>query len=155
MRNLRRFPLVGVCVVAVLAGTSSTADSAATAGSAPRSPYIVVLKNRVDASSVAAAHARKYGANVSLVYTHALKGYAATLSPEALAAVDADPNVLFTERDRELVAAASADLPTGDATVCGPHRRGQEQRALGRRQGVRAGERRRNSTAASTPTTPT
>jgi len=51
----------------------------------------------------------KYGAEVSQVYKHALKGYAATLTPSGLAAVSNDPSVLFLSEDRELK--ATADPP--------------------------------------------
>ena len=55
-------------------------------GSAKADPgggqYIVVLKSGSDSVAVATKHKQKYGAELSQVYKHALKGYAATLSPK-------------------------------------------------------------------------
>ena len=64
--------------------------------------YIVVLKSGTDSVAVAAKHKQRYGAEVSHVYKHALKGYAAKLAPQGVAAAQADPDVLFVSEDREL-----------------------------------------------------
>src|SRR5439155_4938698 len=50
--------------------------------------YIVVLKDGVDGAAVAAEHARSLGAAISHLYHYALNGYAARLSPAALAAIE-------------------------------------------------------------------
>jgi subtilisin len=56
--------------------------------------YIVVLKNSVaDADAKAAKHGNAYGARVSRVFGSALKGYAAEVPAERLAALKADPDV--------------------------------------------------------------
>lgn len=83
------------------------------ASAAPPEGYIVVLKD--DSSSVpavAAEHARKFGASVRHVYTHALKGYAAVIAPERLAHIQNDPRVLFVSADRA-VSTFQQTLPTG------------------------------------------
>jgi subtilisin family serine protease len=61
--------------------------------------YIVTLRDSVsDPAAVARSHAR-FGAHITTVYSHALKGYAATL-PQALVAVLAnDARVQSIERD--------------------------------------------------------
>jgi hypothetical protein len=81
-----------------------------TAHGAPQAGrYIVVLRDGTDSAAVAAKDHGKYGAEVSQVYKHALKGYAATLTPSGLAAVSNDPSVLFVSEDREFT--ATADPP--------------------------------------------
>ena len=62
--------------------------------------YIVVLEKGVSVDSVLAQHASLAGVEVAHTYRHALKGYAATLSPQALAAVRADSRVAFVSPDR-------------------------------------------------------
>jgi subtilisin family serine protease len=81
--------------------------SAATAGR-----YIVVLKDGSATGSVAAYHEGFAGVDVDARYTHALDGYAATLTTSALAAVKADARVDFVSPDRRVRAAAQS-LPTG------------------------------------------
>jgi subtilisin family serine protease len=73
----------------------------ATAAPAQQGPqgFIVVLKDPASASSVAAEHARRHGADVRFVYRHALNGYAATLSSGALGAIAADHRVASIARD--------------------------------------------------------
>src|SRR3972149_3860683 len=59
-------------------------------------PYIVVLKAGTSSSpAVAADHARRYGVQVSHIYEHALKGYAAVIPAARLEFVRNDPNVEF------------------------------------------------------------
>jgi subtilisin len=110
MKNVLRLVVGGVCLVAALVGAVSAANgTAGTAAATGPGRYVVVLKDGSNASSVAAKHARKYGAEVSFVYKHALKGYAAKLSASAHASVQADPDVLFVSDDRELAVAAPAE----------------------------------------------
>jgi subtilisin len=73
--------------------------------------YIVVLRDGADVAA-AESHARGRGAAVSHGYEHALKGYAAQLSPRALAETQADPDVQFVEPDGE-VTFVGQTLPTG------------------------------------------
>jgi subtilisin family serine protease len=76
-------------------------------------PYIVVLKDSVsNVPAVALAHARRFGVSPNYVYQHALKGYAAVISPERLAELRNDPNVDFISDDRPVYAVAET-LPTG------------------------------------------
>ena len=65
----------------------------------PRAAYIVVLDADANASDVAAQHARRFGANVSHVYTHALKGYAALLPAGAVEGIARSPQVAWVEAD--------------------------------------------------------
>src|SRR2546425_12667897 len=59
--------------------------------------YIVVLKDGFSPTRAA----RRHGAFPTFVYTHALWGYAATLSDTALARAQADPTVALVADDRE------------------------------------------------------
>lgn len=69
--------------------------------------YIVVLRDNVaDASAAASAHARHFGASVGHVYSAALKGYAATLSPKAVAKLSNAPEVEFISEDLPVTADA-------------------------------------------------
>jgi PKD repeat protein len=66
----------------------------------PSGRFIVVL--RADSAltpSAAAASARRQGAQVSFVYTRAIRGYAARLSPSLLRRLRASASVAYVERD--------------------------------------------------------
>jgi subtilisin len=96
---------VGALVVAAaLAGPASSGP--------PASPYIVVLADGANSRAVANEHTRSAGAEVSHVYGHAVKGYAARLTPAGLAAVRADARVRYATPDREVQLDAQ-ELPTG------------------------------------------
>jgi subtilisin family serine protease len=100
---------ISLAVIATLAALLH--PTAASARGAER--YIVVLKGSVaNPRAVAAEHSARFGAQVSHVYRHALKGYAATLSSARLAALRADSRVAFISEDREVRATAQT-LPTG------------------------------------------
>jgi subtilisin len=88
----------------------------ARAGTIP-GQYIVVLKEGVDGAAVAAEHARSYGAAVFHRYQHALNGYAARLSPAALAAIEHDDRVRFVSEDREVFAVSTCDPTTFNPAV--------------------------------------
>jgi subtilisin family serine protease len=92
--------MIGLCLVAVFA-MSAVAAASASAGN-----YIVVLKDSVgDPGAVAQQQAKDDGARVSHVYSHALKGYAAAIPANKLAAVRADPRVNWVGPDTTFVAA--------------------------------------------------
>src|SRR6056297_1062612 len=70
--------------------------------------YIVVLKERSNASENARAAERSTGGKVGFVYNNALKGYSLQLPPQAssraLEALRNNPNVEFIEEDRPVFA---------------------------------------------------
>ena len=75
----------------------------AAASPGARQAFIVVLDDSVArASSVAADHAARFGAKVTAVYEHALKGYAATLDEGSLGLLMADRRVVSIERDAQV-----------------------------------------------------
>jgi subtilisin len=106
---LTAISLVGLMVPAAGAAASGAAPGnrfvPAPAGAevVPGS-YIVVL-SAGHPSEVAADHARAYNASVTHVYRHALRGYAARMSPQAAANVARDPRVSFVEEDRVVTTA--------------------------------------------------
>jgi subtilisin len=93
-------PIVGL----VLAG--------AFAASAGAARHIVVLDEGVDPDAVAAYHEGFAGVSVVHRYRHALNGYAAEMTPAALAAVKADSRIHIVSADRVMRATAQT-LPTG------------------------------------------
>ena len=88
-------------VLIVLALTSALASQIATAAPAPRlARFIVTLRDSVaDPAAVARQHTALQGARVHHVYSHALKGYTATLSEAAAASLFGDARVAGIERD--------------------------------------------------------
>src|SRR5215210_96302 len=74
--------------------------------------YIVVLKSDANAQMVAEAHSRGRGAEVTSIYEHALRGYAAKIPSARLPEVKADPRVRFVQQDRTAVAFGQT-MPTG------------------------------------------
>jgi subtilisin len=74
--------------------------------------YIVVLQKSAPLNGVLAQHESLAGVEVEHTYSHALNGYAAELSPQALAAVLSDSRVAFVSPDR-VVKATAQTLPTG------------------------------------------
>jgi subtilisin len=78
----------------------------------PVSRYIVVLESSdKDPGAVAAEHGRRYGVQVSHVYSSALRGYAATIPSDRVASLRRD-KVAFVSPDRELHVLGQS-LPTG------------------------------------------
>ncbi|MGH2721924.1 MAG: S8 family peptidase [Actinomycetota bacterium] len=80
-----------------------------------RDGYIVVLKGSVgNPAAVAAEHGRRFGADVGLVYSHALKGYAARATGAAIGEIRNDSRVAHVERDLPVTASVTqAPAPWG------------------------------------------
>ena len=106
----RHITALAILVIAALvAVTSATARTDADRGA---DRYIVVLKPGANARAVANEHAAAHAAVISFVYSHALRGYAATIPNARLAAVQADERVAYVEPDGEMSAVAQT-LPWG------------------------------------------
>ncbi|MGH8992143.1 MAG: S8 family serine peptidase [Acidimicrobiia bacterium] len=104
---MRRFWAAGAVSVVMLAPVPAL--SAPPAGP---SSYVVALAAGVaDPDAVAAEQAAALGFTVSHVYRSALTGYAADLTPPAVAALRADPQVVAVEADRPL--SSTAAMPAG------------------------------------------
>src|SRR5262245_13557405 len=63
--------------------------------------FIVVLKDGSGAqpAAVAMEHSRRFGGQVTFVYEHAIRRYAATFAPGVVGAIAADSRVAYVERD--------------------------------------------------------
>lgn len=79
---------------------------------APSSAYIVVLRDGASVDGALAAHGRAHRLDVFQVYRHALRGYAARMSPQAAAALALDPAVASVTPDR-IVTIDAQTVPTG------------------------------------------
>ena len=99
------------CALTAL-GVAGASAPASAAPSGPTGSYIVVLADGVAASTAANDHAHSYGAAVTQLYSHALRGYAARLSETAARRIAADPRVAWVQPDRP-VSIAAQTLPTG------------------------------------------
>jgi subtilisin len=99
--------------------TGQPPGTAAVTGAIPGS-YIVVLEAG-HPSSVAQEHARGHGVEVSHVYAHALRGYAARMSAAAAARIAQDPRVAFVDQDRVVTTAhhQCGHVRRGVAGSCG------------------------------------
>jgi subtilisin len=96
-----------------LGATAVTADAAPSPSlSTASAPYIVVLDNGADARAVAQAQASRLGFDLGHVYTSALEGYSATMSPAVAEALEASPAVRWVQEDRP-VSIDAQTTPTG------------------------------------------
>ena len=69
--------------------------------------YIVILRPSAPATQIMNAVVPMPGVRVRNVYVAAVNGFAAKLSPEALAQLQADPNVAYIEQDQVMTADAT------------------------------------------------
>ncbi len=90
-------------VSAALLAISSIVAIPVTAAAAETGGYIVVLKegrkDTVRPAELAVRYTREHGARTGFVYTTALQGFSAELSPAAVRALRADPAVAYVEPD--------------------------------------------------------
>jgi subtilisin family serine protease len=113
----RRRLIVGAGIAIALAAApaaaamaSSTPDEATApvAGTLVEDSYIVVLKDgdvaRSEVRSTAAGLVRKYGGEVRHSYTHAVRGFSASMSPGQAKKLATDPSVAYVEQNRVLTA---------------------------------------------------
>ncbi len=97
---------------ATFAVTTLPASAAPAIASAAPAPYIVVLDDSADARAVAPAQAQRFGFDVGHVYTSALQGYSATMTPAVAAALEASSAVRWVQKDTPVSTDAQA-TPTG------------------------------------------
>jgi subtilisin family serine protease len=117
MRTFARVAAALGLLSALAAGPAAAQDAG---GAVPLRPqgivpgeYIVVLRDEVaDPAAEAAALGRALGFSARLVYSHALKGFAAAMSPAAAAALGRSPRVAHVEPDQDVQAFAQT-VPTG------------------------------------------
>jgi subtilisin family serine protease len=109
---MKRFAHTAALVtVALLVAGVGLDRAAGPAAAGQTSAVIVVLHDGVDPQQTADQHRARHGAAVSHVYRAALRGYAAHIPANALAAVASDPRVAFISEDREVW--ATDTVPTG------------------------------------------
>lgn len=109
---MKRFARSAAILIVMLLVTGIGLDrSAGVAAAAQATSVIVVLRDGVNSQQAADEHRARYGADVSQVYGAALRGYAARIPANALAALANDPRVAFISEDREVW--ATDTLPTG------------------------------------------
>jgi subtilisin family serine protease len=87
--------VVGLALVSALVAQGAVARPALRLGS-----FIVTLRDSIaDPASVATSQSARFGAHVTHVYSHAIKGYSVTLPEVLVAALRSDSRVLRVERD--------------------------------------------------------
>jgi subtilisin family serine protease len=96
----------------VLGSGLAAAAPAAPPGAGDATGYVVVLDDGVDAADVAAAHADRLGLDLGHVYSAALQGYSATMTPAVAALVAGLPAVEWVQKDTP-VSATAQTTPTG------------------------------------------
>jgi subtilisin family serine protease len=101
-----------VLPIAVMAAPTGAVAAPGSKAGTDLGHYIVVLKGATDSASVASAHSRGYGAEVSHVYQYALHGYAARMSSTAATRIAEDARVAWVQPD-EAVSATAQSVPTG------------------------------------------
>ena len=104
---MRVRPLVAALPAALLSLSFVPADAVAPA---PASPYVVVLRDGVS-SATAASYAASLGGTVTSVWSDAINGYAARLTPAAVSALAASPDVASVEADVTFSATTTQSAP--------------------------------------------
>ena len=115
--RLRSPALVAAAATALALSVSST--GAATSASAPApgiasatGSYVVLLDDGVTARTVSALHADQLGLDLGHVYSSAIQGYSASMSPATAALVASLPGVASVKADTP-VAATAQSTPSG------------------------------------------
>jgi subtilisin family serine protease len=112
MHPARRL-VVSALISVVGAGTVLVPQAQA----APAGRYVVVLEDSVrNPQAVANEHARRHGAEVGHTYSHALKGYSATIPSNRLESIRSDPRVAYVEPDQAMSTTAQT-IPWGISKV--------------------------------------
>ena len=110
---MKRVTITFSIVAALVGARISLPALAAQAPQSAARDYIVVFHDdERDVPGLAAAHGRAYGASVSHIYQHAIKGYAATVAQARIDDIRRDPRVAFVSEDRPVEAVAQS-VPTG------------------------------------------
>ncbi len=116
MRPLTKAALAASAVltlgVTTLSAQSAQAVPVASAAAGAPAPYVVVLQDSADAAALAPLQAKQFGFDLGHVYTSALQGYSATMTPAVAAAIEATPGVRWVQKDVAVKTDAQT-TPTG------------------------------------------
>ena len=93
----------GLAGALALSGCDATDPGVATADARASESYIVVFKD--DVANARGLAQRLSNGNASHVYANSIKGFAATFSPQAAAALARNPNVAYVEKDQVAILA--------------------------------------------------
>jgi subtilisin family serine protease len=109
---MRSRPVALVLAIIAVLLVSTSAGAAGPPSAIDLQPVIVVFEDSVahpatEATSLTAA----YGARPTFTYSHALKGFAATLPAAAINALRANPNIRWVEPDGEVTLADTTQTP--------------------------------------------
>ena len=112
-----------LAVLAVLASVLVSAGTALAQGSAP---YVVIYKDHAvgDVAATTEKLHASLGISPGFEYGHALKGFAARLTPGQLRALDSDADVAFVEPDVTFHATGLVSLAAGETEPVGLRRIG-------------------------------
>jgi hypothetical protein len=115
LRSATRAPTALALAVAALLASSLAASAAPPPEDTTEATYIVVLRPSVASpQATATQQANRFGAHVKGVYSHALKGYSATMTAAEAAALRGDASVASVELDRILtIQQTPQTVPTG------------------------------------------
>ncbi len=112
MRTFTSAALAAASVLTLGATTLSAQSAQAAPTAAGPAPYVVVLEDGADAAALAPVQAEKFGLDLGHVYTSALQGYSATMTPAVAAALEATPGVRWVQKDVAVKTTAQT-TPTG------------------------------------------
>jgi subtilisin family serine protease len=94
---------IGIAMLLLLALSSARGIAANGEGSGVARSYIVVLKDSVNSpGAVAEAQTEQRNGDLSVVYRHALNGYAAQLPSDEIEALRSDPRVAYVTPDHKV-----------------------------------------------------
>jgi len=114
--NRRRLVVGAGIAIALAAAPAAAAMASATPDDAPapiagalvEDSYIVVLKDsdvtKAQVRSTAKSLVQEYGGEVRHSYTHAVRGFSASMSPDQAKQLEADPSVAYVEPNRVMTA---------------------------------------------------
>ena len=121
---MKRLAVASIMAVAfvVAAGPAAAAD---VGGGGGRHPYVVVLRSSVEAvPTVTNALERQLGFETAFRYSSALKGFAANLTDEQLARLQANSDVAYATPDTAFTATGMTPLGSGETVPAGIRRVG-------------------------------
>ncbi len=95
-----------------LGSTAATSAAPAPTPASTNGDYIVVLEDGALARTVSAVHADRFGLELGHVFTTALQGYSAAMTPQTASLIEALPGVAWVQVDAPVTTAAQS-TPTG------------------------------------------